>query len=138
MKMKLGVITILMLVSVNLCLVSASVGVGLSPSKMNLQVVGGEMQEIDLLVFNSGDNPMELKMVIEGDIAEFTTTDPESLSVNPGENFFACPGSDSSSELLDFFIMFSSTSAIITSSSAPLTGSDMAAQDPGRTGAPDC
>lgn len=83
MRMKLGIIAILFLVGINLCLVSAAVGVGLSPSKLNLQVVGGEVQEIELLVFNTGDRDMELNIIVEGDIADIATIDPESLVVSP-------------------------------------------------------
>ena len=61
----------------------ADVGVGLSPSRVVLEVEGGKTQQIDLLVFNSGDYPMEISLNSEGDIADFTEIEPKSITVEP-------------------------------------------------------
>lgn len=69
----------------------ASVGVGISPSKVVLQVEGGKVQEIDLLIFNSGDIPLEISLSSEGDIAKFTQIEPGSVIVEPEPQPHALP-----------------------------------------------
>lgn len=61
----------------------ADVGIGVSPSKIVLQVEGGKTQEISLLVFNSGDNSMEISVTSEGEIEKFTQIEPNSIVVEP-------------------------------------------------------
>ncbi len=61
----------------------ADVGVGLSPSRVVLEVEGGKTQQIDLLVFNSGDYLMEVGLSSEGDIADFTEIEPTSIIIEP-------------------------------------------------------
>ncbi len=63
--------------------VTAGVGVGLSPSKIVMQVEGGKAQEISLLVFNTGDAPLTISLTSEGDIGEFVKVEPESITVDP-------------------------------------------------------
>ena len=66
-------------------LVSASslVGVGVTPSKMELNLVGGETKDIELLVFNTGDGPNEVVLSAEGDIASFVTFEPATAILDP-------------------------------------------------------
>src|SRR3989338_9394761 len=63
--------------------VYADVGVGVSPSKTVIQVEGGEVHELTLLVFNSGDDPLEITLSTEGNIASFTTVETKKILVDP-------------------------------------------------------
>ncbi len=61
---------------------SASVGVGISPAKAIFEIEGGQTQELQVLVFNSGDQgPAEIHVEPQGAIASFTTVTPESQIV---------------------------------------------------------
>lgn len=82
-KIVFGLFVVVAFSLFSVSLVSAAVGVGLSPSRVNLQVVGGEMLELDLLVFNTGDSTMDLGIVVEGAIKDFTVVDLSSLSIDP-------------------------------------------------------
>lgn len=77
-----GMLIILAIILI-LPLVNASIGIGISPSKINLQIESGKTQEIELLVFNTGDKILDIGLNVEGDIKEFTTIEPSSLSVEP-------------------------------------------------------
>ncbi len=70
---------------------SASIGVGVSPSKLVLKAEGGKTQEVSLLVFNSGDSNLEIALVAEGDIANFTQFEPASAAVEPEPTPHALP-----------------------------------------------
>ena len=69
----------------------AAVGVGISPSKMVLELESGQTKTVDLLVFNTGDNSMEISMSVEGDIKQFTQITPEKLPVAPEPKPHALP-----------------------------------------------
>lgn len=77
-----GMLIILAIILI-LPLASASIGIGISPSKINLQIESGKTQEIELLVFNTGDKILDISLNVEGDIKEFTTVEPSILSVEP-------------------------------------------------------
>lgn len=62
---------------------SASVGVGISPTKMVLQLEGGKEHQLNLLIFNSGDNDLNIRVHSEGDIAQYVTVDPTSALIKP-------------------------------------------------------
>jgi hypothetical protein len=64
-------------------IVSADVGVGISPSKVALQVEGGKTQQLELIVFNTGDNDMKISLIADGDIATFTKIEPLSETIKP-------------------------------------------------------
>jgi hypothetical protein len=73
-------------------LASAEVGLGVSPSKIRLAVNGGESQEIEMLVFNSGDNPLDVQLVAEGDIAKYVEITPAgTISLEPEPKPHALP-----------------------------------------------
>jgi len=61
----------------------AAVGVGISPSKMVLQVEGGKTQQMEILVYDTGDYPMNLNIGVEGDLAEITQIEPTAVYVDP-------------------------------------------------------
>ena len=63
--------------------VSANVGVGMSPSKVVIQIEGGKSMDYSFLVFNSGDNPLIIGLEASGDIAEFTTIAENGFLVEP-------------------------------------------------------
>ncbi|MBI4739171.1 hypothetical protein HY772_06465 [Candidatus Woesearchaeota archaeon] len=92
MKNKILIIGVLVLVILtSIQIVHAAVGVGISPSKIVLQIEGGKMQEIDLLVFNSGDSPLEISLSSEGDIVKFTEIEPKSVVLEPEPQPHALP-----------------------------------------------
>lgn len=64
-------------------MLDASVGIGVSPSKSVLQVESGTTQTAELLVFNSGDAPMQITLTADGDIAQFTTIEPSNYTILP-------------------------------------------------------
>lgn len=64
-------------------IVVAEVGVGISPSKVVLQIEGGESLEQNFLVFNSGTHVMEISLKASEEIADITTIEPISEVVDP-------------------------------------------------------
>lgn len=80
---KEGVFLIFVLTLLSLSLVSADVGLGVSPSKMRQQIVSGDTYEYQFYVFNTGDNLMDVSLNIKGDIAEFSTVSPVDSSISP-------------------------------------------------------
>jgi len=83
--MKLKLLIILVLVFFGLIqMISADVGVGISPSKMIIQLEGGRTHEFELMVFNVGSDPMKLSFVVEGTLSEITEVEyDENLLVDP-------------------------------------------------------
>jgi hypothetical protein len=77
-----GILIILAMILI-LPLANASVGLGISPSKINLEMESGKTQEMELLVFNTGDKTLDISLNVEGDISEFTTVEPLVLTVEP-------------------------------------------------------
>ncbi len=76
----------------------ADVGIGVSPSKLVIEVEGGTVKQESLLAFNPGDGAIEVSIGVEGEIAEFIKVSPEKLVLEPepkpharpiknGENF---------------------------------------------------
>lgn len=63
--------------------VKADVGVGISPSKIVLQIEGGQTQNYELLIFNTGSNTLKLNFGIEGDIVKFTEIEKETEIIEP-------------------------------------------------------
>ena len=61
----------------------SNVGIGVSPSRIILQADAGSTQEIELLVFNTGDTPLDATISFEGDIAQFSTSSPEKYTIQP-------------------------------------------------------
>lgn len=60
-----------------------AVGVGISPTKLVFDMPAGTAKTVDVLVFNSGDEPMEISLVVEGDIAPFTLVAPPKSTIAP-------------------------------------------------------
>lgn len=60
---------------------SASVGVGISPSKMRQQIVAGETFTQEILIFNTGSEAMEITLVAEGEIKAFTEIEESAIIV---------------------------------------------------------
>src|SRR3989344_2153662 len=63
--------------------VFGEVGVGVSPSKWQLTIQGGTTQTFDLLIFNTGDFPMEIQVSASDSIAQFTTITPPTVVIEP-------------------------------------------------------
>lgn len=81
--MKNKILIILILILINTKFIYADVGVGISPSKIVMQLEEGKTHEVSLLVFNSGDNPLEVTLNSEGEIAKFIDIEPESKIIQP-------------------------------------------------------
>lgn len=64
-------------------LVSASVGIGISPSKMKEQLVAGKTYTYNILVFNTGSSELEISLSALGELKGFTQIEPESLVIQP-------------------------------------------------------
>lgn len=64
-------------------IVSAAVGIGISPSKMKEQLVAGSEYTYEILVFNTGSDPMEISLAPQGDLVGFTRIEPDSLIIEP-------------------------------------------------------
>lgn len=69
----------------------AEIGVGVSPSKIVLQIEGGKTDSTNLLVFNSGDHTIDISLKAEGDIAEFVQIDPVIQTIDPEPKPHALP-----------------------------------------------
>ena len=82
---KIGALFLFILLVFTLFAVSAlgEVGVGVSPSKFQLTIQGGTTQTFDLLIFNTGDFPMEIQVSASDSIAPFTTITPSAILVEP-------------------------------------------------------
>jgi len=61
----------------------AEVGVGMSPSKIVLQIEGGTSQDFEFLVFNSGDYPLDISLGSDGDISKFTKVETSGVTLQP-------------------------------------------------------
>lgn len=61
----------------------AAVGVGISPTKVIFQVEGGKNQVLELLVYNTGDSPMEVKLTADDNLASITNIRPSSMIITP-------------------------------------------------------
>jgi hypothetical protein len=84
---------ILLILALTLILpfVSANVGVGVSPTKIVMQVESGKQTSIDLLVFNPGDNPLDIRLSGEGDIMKYISLDDKKVSLEPEPQPHALP-----------------------------------------------
>ena len=51
--------------------VVASVGLGATPSKMELNLQGGQEKAFEVTVYNTGDSPIGVTLSAEGEIADF-------------------------------------------------------------------
>lgn len=69
----------------------ADVGVGLSPSKIILQIEGGTKQDFQFLAFNSGDYPLDISLSVSGDIVKFTKIGDSNIMVEPEPKPHALP-----------------------------------------------
>jgi hypothetical protein len=78
---KFFVFGILFLVS--LMIVSANVGLGVSPSKIREEVTSGESYSYDYLVFNTGSQDINVKISVEGEISEFVTFESSQAVISP-------------------------------------------------------
>jgi len=65
---------------------SASVGVGLSPSKMREHLTSGQSYTYDILVFNTGSDNMDITLSATGEIAEFVEIVENKMIVFPEPN----------------------------------------------------
>ncbi len=72
-------------------LASASVGVGISPTKVVYQIEAGSDKQFDLTVFNSGDTPLEVSLTVDGTISEFTDVSNERIVIQPEPTPHALP-----------------------------------------------
>ena len=64
-------------------IVSADVGIGISPSRSNVQVEAGQEVSIDFLIFNTGDIDLDVSLTTEGDISEHIELSVDTLSISP-------------------------------------------------------
>lgn len=64
-------------------LTTADVGIGISPSKIIVSGASGQLQQTEVLVFNTGDQPLKISMQAEGEIAAFTTFSVQEIEINP-------------------------------------------------------
>lgn len=76
----------LVLVILFMNVASASVGVGISPSKMRQQIVAGETLVQEILIFNTGSDAMEITLIAEGEIKAFTEIEESALIVEAEPN----------------------------------------------------
>lgn len=83
MKMKFLVGIMFLLILTSITSASSLVGVGVTPSRLDLELVGGKTQEVELLVFNTGDYPFEIGLSAEGEIASFITFEPTKALIDP-------------------------------------------------------
>lgn len=81
-SLKLGLFGVLVFVLM-LNVVSASVGVGISPSKMKEQLIAGQSYTYDILIFNTGSNELEISLAALGELKGFTKVEPTSLVIQP-------------------------------------------------------
>lgn len=77
------ILLVMFLVFFSFALVSADVGIGISPSKMREQVTAGETYTYDFLVFNTGSQDIDLTLSATGEIAEFVTITEPSRTITP-------------------------------------------------------
>jgi len=63
--------------------VSADVGIGVSPSRSNVQVEAGKEITLDFLVFNTGDGDLDVTISTEGEISDYVELSETTLSISP-------------------------------------------------------
>ena len=84
MKNKIILLTfVFVFILSNLSLVYGDVGVGISPSKMILEIEAGKSQQLDILVYNTGDNTLDVTMDIDGEIQSFTKIEKNRFTIEP-------------------------------------------------------
>lgn len=90
--MKRGVLAFSFVLAIlALSLVSADVGVGVSPSKMIEQIQAGQSEEVELLIFNTGDASLDISLSFTGDIAKFAEVVTTSQIIEPEPKPHALP-----------------------------------------------
>src|SRR3989344_5269773 len=77
----LTLILVFILSSVNFAY--GDVGVGISPSKMIFEIEAGKSQQLDILVYNTGDNLLDVTMEVDGEIQSFTKIEKNSFTIEP-------------------------------------------------------
>lgn len=70
--MKTTLLAVIFLFFMGLGIVSANVGIGVSPTKIVMEIEAGEKVEIPYIVFNTGDSPISVSFNLDGDIAQFS------------------------------------------------------------------
>lgn len=67
----------------SLALISADVGIGVSPSKMREQVTSGESYEYDIFVFNTGSETIDVTLSVSEELSEFVTVVEGVVTIDP-------------------------------------------------------
>ena len=76
-------ITLIILLIVNISLVTASVGIGISPSKLVDSINSMKSKEYDYIIYNTGDINITAKMYTEGELSDYITITPSELFLLP-------------------------------------------------------
>jgi len=77
----LKVFLLISLILLSASLISADVGLGISPSKIRDQVNSGETYSIDVLVFNTGSNLANVTLSYSGDLSDMVQISPSSQEI---------------------------------------------------------
>ncbi|HIH25192.1 hypothetical protein J4476_04340 [Candidatus Woesearchaeota archaeon] len=67
----------------NLSVVSASVGVGVSPAKLSDTIFTGEVKEYDYIIYNTGDINITAKISIEGELSDYIDISEKEIFLLP-------------------------------------------------------
>ncbi len=91
-KKRLSLLGILLLASLIFSnLIYADFGVGISPTRIVIEIQAGEPHQLSLLVFNSGDEQMNISVTASGEIEEFTKIEPGYGLIEPEPKPHAMP-----------------------------------------------
>lgn len=63
--------------------ISADVGLGISPSKIRDPVISGETYSIEILIFNTGSEEMDITLSYVGDLSDSVVISPSSQIIQP-------------------------------------------------------
>ncbi len=81
MRKKILICTIFFLLFVNIA--HADVGLGISPSKISLEIEEGKTKNIEVLIINTGDSALNVSVKSEGQIIDFTNIKPDKIVIEP-------------------------------------------------------
>lgn len=81
--MEKKVFLVFVLAVFSFALVSADIGIGVSPSKLREQVVSGESYEYDLFVFNTGSGVIDVTLSVSEELSDFVTVVENRVTIDP-------------------------------------------------------
>ena len=76
-------IILIFILLLNISIVSASVGIGVSPAKLSDTIFTGDVKEYEYIVYNTGDINVTANIEVEGDLSDYADISDKSLFLLP-------------------------------------------------------